>query len=403
MQLSGLRTEISSVRKESLFLCTFSTKLGGVDGMSELKRTPIFSEYGKYRAKTIDFGGWDLPVQFTGIKQEHEATRTKAGLFDVSHMGEIAVKGPKSLEFLQYVMTNDVTKLVPNRAQYTIMCYENGGTVDDLIIYMLAENDYLLVVNAANTEKDYEWLLQHNTYSEKEVTITNTSADYVQFALQGPNSEEILQQLAKTNLSEIKFFRFDANVPLENSEHTAIVSRTGYTGEDGFEIYIDKSEGPALWNRLLEAGKDKGLEPIGLGARDTLRFEAGLALYGQELSKDISPIEAGLSFAVKVNKEADFIGKSVLKEQVENGTTRKLVGIEMIDKGIPRHGYTVLKDDQVIGFVTSGTQSPTFNKNIGLALIDSEFANEGTELEVQVRKRKLKAIIVKTPFYKRDK
>ncbi|MBP2078210.1 glycine cleavage system aminomethyltransferase GcvT [Oceanobacillus polygoni] len=371
--------------------------------MSELKQTPIFSEYEKYGAKTIDFGGWDLPVQFTGIKQEHEATRTKAGLFDVSHMGEIAVKGPKSLEFLQHVVTNDVSKLVPNRAQYTIMCYENGGTVDDLIIYMLAEDDYLLVVNAANTEKDFEWLLQHNTYSEEALTITNVSADYVQFALQGPNSEEILQQLTETNLSEIKFFRFDANVSFENSEHTAIVSRTGYTGEDGFEIYIDKSEGPALWNRLLEIGKDKGLEPIGLGARDTLRFEAGLALYGQELSKGISPIEAGLSFAVKVNKEADFIGKTVLKEQVESGTARKLVGIEMIDKGIPRHGYTVLKEDDEIGFVTSGTQSPTLNKNIGLALIDTRFTDEGTELEVQVRKRKLKAVIVKTPFYKRDK
>ncbi|WP_339228106.1 glycine cleavage system aminomethyltransferase GcvT [Oceanobacillus sp. FSL K6-2867] len=371
--------------------------------MSELKRTPVFSEYEKYGAKTIDFGGWDLPVQFTGIKQEHEATRTKAGLFDVSHMGEIAVKGPKSLEFLQYVMTNDVSKLVPNRAQYTIMCYENGGTVDDLIIYMLAENDYLLVVNAANTEKDYEWLIEHNTYSDEELTINNTSDEYVQFALQGPYSEEILQQLTDTNLSEIKFFRFNANVSLESSEHTAIVSRTGYTGEDGFEIYIHKSEGPALWNRLLESGKDKGIEPIGLGARDTLRFEAGLPLYGQELSKDISPIEAGLSFAVKVGKEADFIGKPVLKEQAENGTTRKLVGIEMVDKGIPRHGYTILKDEEAVGFVTSGTQSPTLNKNIGMALIDSKLAIEGTELEIQVRKRKLKAIIVKTPFYKREK
>ncbi|MGJ9456951.1 glycine cleavage system aminomethyltransferase GcvT [Oceanobacillus sp. CF4.6] len=371
--------------------------------MSELKRTPLFPEYEKHGAKTIDFGGWDLPVQFSSIKKEHEATRTKAGLFDVSHMGEISVQGQKSLEFLQHLVTNDVAKLVPSRAQYTIMCYENGGTVDDLIIYMLAVDDYLLVVNAANTEKDYEWLVQNNQYNSDELSITNISDDYVQLALQGPESEKILQKVTETDLSEIKFFRFMDHVLFTGLKQPAIVSRTGYTGEDGFEIYIEKSKGPALWNLIMDAGNNTGIEPIGLGARDTLRFEATLALYGQELSKDITPVEAGLTFAVKVNKEADFIGKNVLKEQVRNGTTRKLVGIEMIDKGIPRHGYPVWKDNVEIGFVTSGTQSPTLNKNLGLVLIDSQFATEGTELEVQVRKRTLKARIVKTPFYKRDK
>lgn len=371
--------------------------------MTELKRTPLYPEYEKHGAKTIDFGGWDLPVQFSGIKQEHKATRTNAGLFDVSHMGEIRVKGPNSLEFLQYLVTNDVSKLVPNRAQYTIMCYENGGTVDDLIIYMLAEQDYLLVVNAANTQKDYEWIVQNNQFNHEEVSVINESSNYVQLALQGPKSEEILQQITDADLSEIKFFRFKHDVQFFGLEVPALVSRTGYTGEDGFEIYVKQSAGAELWGKILEAGKDKGLEPVGLGARDTLRFEANLALYGQELSKDITPIEAGLSFAVKIGKDADFIGKSVLKEQVEHGAPRKLVGIEMIDKGIPRHDYPVLYDDKEIGFVTSGTQSPTLNKNLGLALIDAKYADEGTELEVQIRKRRLKASIVKTPFYKREK
>ncbi|WP_106497161.1 glycine cleavage system aminomethyltransferase GcvT [Lentibacillus sp. Marseille-P4043] len=368
--------------------------------MSDLKRTPLYPEYEKHGAKTVDFGGWDLPVQFTGIKQEHHTTRTKAGLFDVSHMGEIVVKGEKSLPFLQKIMTNDVAKLQPKRAQYTFMCYEDGGTVDDLIVYMLEENHYLLVVNAANTEKDYDWLVRNNSEG---ATISNVSENYVQLALQGPLAEEILQSLTETDLSEIKFFRFENPVYFSTISAGAIVSRTGYTGEDGFEIYINAENGQALWQLLLEAGKDKGLEPIGLGARDTLRFEANLALYGQELSKDITPLEAGMSFAVKVKKDAAFIGKDALLKQKEAGVPRKLVGIEMIDKGIPRHGYEVFADDQEIGFITSGTQSPTLQKNVGLALVQSEFAQVGTEVVVQVRKRQLKAIVVETPFYKRSK
>ncbi|HLR41581.1 MAG TPA: glycine cleavage system aminomethyltransferase GcvT [Virgibacillus sp.] len=369
--------------------------------MSDLKRTPLFPEYEKSGAKTIDFGGWDLPVQFSGIKHEHKTTRTKAGLFDVSHMGEIVVKGPRSLAFLQKVVTNDVAKLTPKRAQYTFMCYENGGTIDDFLIYMMEENHYLLVVNAANTEKDYKWLIKQNDYEEAELTIENVSADYAQVALQGPKAEEILQTLTETNLKEIKFFRFENPVYFSSIKDGAIVSRTGYTGEDGFEIYIDHASGRDLWNLILQAGEDKGLEPIGLGARDTLRFEVDLPLYGQELSKDISPVEAGLKFAVKVNKQADFIGKEALKQQIETGPKRKLVGIEMIDKGIPRHGYEVFYNDENIGFITSGTQSPSLQKNIGLALVNSEFTEEGTELVVQVRKRKLKAVVVNTPFYKK--
>lgn len=368
--------------------------------MSELLRTPIFSEYEKSGAKTIDFGGWDLPVQFSSIKNEHEVTRTKAGMFDVSHMGEITVKGPKSLDFLQKMVTNDVSKLKDKQAQYTFMCYEDGGTVDDFLVYKLKDDDYLLVVNAANIEKDYEWLVKNNDFGD-DVAIENVSDEYALIALQGPNAEEILQTLTDFDLSSIKFFRFEEGVEIKGVKDAALVSRTGYTGEDGFEIYIAAGSGADLWNALLEAGEDKGLEPVGLGARDTLRFEVGLPLYGQELTKDITPIEAGLKFAVKVNKEAEFIGQDVLKEQVENGADRKSVGIEMIDKGIPRTGYTVLSEnDEEIGFVTSGTQSPSLGKNIGQILIKTEFAEVGNEVVIQVRKRKLKAKIVKTPFYK---
>jgi aminomethyltransferase len=363
-----------------------------------MKRTPLFPIYEQYGAKTIEFGGWELPVQFSSIKEEHEAVRTRAGLFDVSHMGEIEVKGKDSLAFLQKVMTNDVAKLTNGRAQYTLMCYENGGTVDDLLIYKKDEDHYLLVVNAANTEKDVEWLNQH-VFGD--VELTNISEKIAQLALQGPLAEKVLQTLTDIDLSQMKFFEFKDNVNLQGIN--ALVSRTGYTGEDGFEIYCRAEDAIILWNAILEAGKEDGVLPCGLGARDTLRFEATLPLYGQELSKDITPIEAGLGFAVKTNKEIDFIGKDVLKKQKEEGTLRKLVGIEMIDKGIPRHGYPIFFEEEEIGFVTTGTQSPTLKKNIGLALIKSEFSALDTEVKVDIRGKRLKAKVVATPFYKRAK
>ncbi|GGC91523.1 aminomethyltransferase [Thalassobacillus devorans] len=366
--------------------------------MADLKRTPLFPEYEKHGAKTIDFGGWDLPVQFSGIKDEHEATRNKAGLFDVSHMGEIFVEGPESENFLQKMLTNDVSKLEPKKAQYTIMCYENGGTVDDLIVYQLEKDKYLLVVNAANVEKDYQWLEDHLIDG---VSLKNESDSYVQLALQGPVAEKVLQNLTTLDLSTIRFFRFEFPVSFEGVADDAIVSRTGYTGEDGFEIYIPKESGPLLWQKIIQAGEPEGVKPIGLGARDTLRFEANLALYGQELSPEISPLEAGVGFAVKLKKEADFLGKKALLKQKENGLERKLVGIEMLDKGIPRTGYKVLSGENEIGFVTTGTQSPTLGKNVGLALLNVDYTEVGTVVEVQVRKRRLKAEVVKTPFYKR--
>ncbi|KON87075.1 glycine cleavage system protein T [Sporosarcina globispora] len=366
--------------------------------MSQLKRTPLFEVYKDYGAKTIDFGGWDLPVQFSSIKEEHEAVRTKAGLFDVSHMGEIEVKGTDSLKYLQKMMTNDISKLKNSGAQYTAMCYENGGTVDDLLVYKIEDDHYLLVVNASNIEKDFNWLQDH---AEGNLELKNLSEDMAQLAIQGPIAEKVLQKLAGTNLSDIGFFKFQQDVDLNGKK--ALVSRTGYTGEDGFEVYCDAKDAVALWNEILEAGKEEGVLPCGLGARDTLRFEANLALYGQELSPDITPLEAGIGFAVKVNKEADFIGKEVLKNQKENGVPRKLAGIEMIDRGIPRHGYPVYKGEELIGEVTTGTQSPTLKKNIGLVLIKKEHAEPGTELEVEIRGKLLKAKIAATPFYKREK
>ncbi|KKI92985.1 glycine cleavage system protein T [Bacillus sp. SA1-12] len=366
--------------------------------MTELKRTPLYNVYKNYGAKTIDFGGWDLPVQFSSIKEEHEAVRTKAGLFDVSHMGEVEVRGKDSLAFLQKLVTNDVALIKDGGAQYTAMCYENGGTVDDLLIYRKAEDDFLLVINASNIEKDVEWLTSHLF---GDVTINNISDEVALLALQGPVAEKVLQSLTDTDLAAIKFFKFKNEVNIAGAK--ALVSRTGYTGEDGFEIYCSADDAVGLWERILEAGKEDGVIPCGLGARDTLRFEANLPLYGQELAKDITPIEAGIGFAVKPNKDVDFIGKAVLKEQKENGPARKLVGIELIDKGIPRHGYEVFADNEEIGVVTTGTQSPTLKKNIGVALLKAEFTELGTEVEVQIRKKRLKAVVVATPFYKRAK
>ncbi len=365
---------------------------------NELKRTPLFDLYANYGGKTIDFGGWDLPVQFSSIKEEHEAVRNRAGLFDVSHMGEIFVEGKDALAYLQKVLSNDVSKIGIGGAQYSAMCYENGGVVDDLLTYRLDESTYLLCVNASNIEKDYEWMLSH---VEGDVTVTNKSAEYAQIALQGPTAQKVLQTLTKTDLNEIAYFRFKNNVSVGG--YDVLVSRSGYTGEDGFEIYGSPDAIISLWDQILEAGKEYGVIPAGLGARDTLRFEACLPLYGQELSDSISPLEAGIGFAVKLQKDPQFIGQQALIEQKEKGLSRKSIGIEMIDKGIPRHGYKVYKDGLHIGEVTTGTQSPMTKRNIGLALINGKFAEVGIELEVEIRGKLLRAQTVSTPFYKRSK
>lgn len=363
--------------------------------MSTLKRTPLFDSYAKFGGKTIDFGGWELPVQFSSIKEEHAAVREAAGLFDVSHMGEVFVEGPGSLAYLQKLVTNDVSKIAMNQTQYTTMCYEDGGVVDDLLIYRLGEEKYLLVVNAANIEKDVAWM---ESQAFGDTTITNDSENFGQLALQGPKAIEALQTLTDFTLTDVKPFHLAQNVDIAGYE--TLISRTGYTGEDGFEIYGTPETVVALWDKILASGE---VVPCGLGARDTLRFEACLPLYGQELSKDISPLEAGINFVVKLNKEADFNGKAPLAAQKEQGVPRKLIGIEMIDKGVPRHGYKVFKGEEEIGEVTTGTQLPGSKRNVGLALIKSEFAELGEELEVSIRNRRLKVKTVATPFYKRQK
>ena len=364
--------------------------------MSKLKRTPLFESYSKYGGKTIDFGGWELPVQFSSIKEEHDAVRNRAGLFDVSHMGEIFVEGTGAQGYLQKLLTNDISKIQIGGAQYNAMCYETGGVVDDLLVYRLDDNRYLLCVNAANIEKDYEWMLSQKS---GDVAITNQSDDYAQIALQGPLSQEGLQTLTSENLDDIKYFKFKADV--EVAGHQVLVSRSGYTGEDGFEIYGQPEAIIDLWDKILEGGKDKGVVPAGLGARDTLRFEACLPLYGQELSKDISPLEAGIGFAVKLNTE--FIGRDALAAQKGEGLKRRLVGVEMTGKGIPRHGYKVLKDGREIGEVTTGTQSPMTKRNIGLALVEVSAAAIGTEVAIEIRGKSIPAVVVETPFYKRAK
>ncbi|WP_245683820.1 glycine cleavage system aminomethyltransferase GcvT [Vulcanibacillus modesticaldus] len=362
-----------------------------------LKRTPLYPLYEKYGAKVIDFGGWELPVQFTSILEEHQAVRERAGLFDVSHMGEVEVKGTDALKYIQKLITNDASKLVDGKALYSPMCYPDGGTVDDLLVYRYSENHYLLVINASNIDKDYNWFEEN---LEGDVTIKNISDQVAQLALQGPLAEKVLQKLTDLDLSTIKFFHFNSDVKLDGIK--ALVSRTGYTGEDGFEIYLSNEDAPKLWEKILEAGKEENILPCGLGARDTLRFEAKLPLYGQELSENITPIEAGLGFFVKLDK-GEFIGRGVLADQKENGAPRKLVGIEMIERGIPRSHYPVYVGEEVIGEVTTGTQSPTLKKNVGLALIKSEYADIGNELFIGIRNKKVKAKVVNTPFYKRGK
>ncbi len=364
--------------------------------MEHLKKTPLFSLYEQYGGKVIDFGGWALPVQFQGILDEHQAVRERAGLFDVSHMGEITVTGEDAQNFLQYLCTNDIAKLNVNQAMYTFFCYENGGVVDDLLVYKLDEQKYLLVVNAANTDKDFAWVQQQLQEKHWSVDAENISDATAQLAIQGPLAEKIAQKLTEYPLDTIKRFRFAQDVLIGGVR--ALVSRTGYTGEDGFEIYCDAKEAASLWNLLLETGKEDGLEPIGLGARDTLRFEACLPLYGQELSADISPLEANLGFFVKLGKEEDFIGKQVLLAQKEQGIPRKLIGFQMIERGVPRSHYEVYAGEQKIGEVTTGTFSPTLKKNIGLALVDAAYAEIGHSIEIAVRGKHIKAEIIKTPF-----
>ncbi|WP_416294435.1 glycine cleavage system aminomethyltransferase GcvT [Paenibacillus illinoisensis] len=366
--------------------------------MSDLLRTPLYPLYQQYEGvRCIDFGGWELPVQFSGIQKEHEAVRERAGLFDVSHMGEFTVQGEQAEAFLQKLTTNDVTTLVPGQAQYTLMCYPDGGVVDDLLVYKLEDQHYMLVVNASNIDKDWAWLQEHMVPG---VSMTNDSAETALLALQGPLAADIIGKVTDTDVSVIEPFRFVQNAEVCGVK--LLLSRTGYTGEDGFELYVQADQAAAVWNGLMEAGADHGLVPAGLGARDTLRFEAKLPLYGQELSPTISPLEAGVGMFVKLNA-GPFIGHEALLQQKNDGPARKLVGIEVLERGIPRPHYPIYAEGVQIGEVTTGTQSPTLKRNLGLALINSQYAALGTPLEIEIRGKKLKAEVVKTPFHKRTR
>ncbi len=371
-----------------------------------LKRTVLYDVYKNYDGvKLIDFGGWELPVNFEkGIIGEHMAVRENAGLFDVSHMGEITVEGDTSEEFINYLVTNDVSAMHDNQCMYSPMCYPDGGVVDDLLVYRYSTGKYLLVVNASNVDKDFSWISKENEWikkaSEKPV-LENISGRMSQIAFQGPKAESYMKELVSPEVADIEFFHFRDDLKIDGKK--AIISRTGYTGEDGFEIYLANEDAADVWNYLLNATKDRGVLPCGLGARDTLRFESKLPLYGHELTKDISPLEANLSYFVKLDKK-DFCGKAALAAQKEHGIPRTLRGCEMVDKGVPRAGYTVHLNGKEIGFVTSGTKSPILNKFLGLVLIKRGTGLKiGDEIEVNINGKMKKAKLVKTPFFKNTK
>lgn len=363
-----------------------------------LKKTPLNAAHRALGGKMVDFGGWDMPVQYpAGVIEEHIATRTRAGLFDVSHMGEIWVEGPDAIPFVNRITTNDVTKLVDGQTHYSALPNEDGGVVDDLLVYRFAEDRLLLVVNAGTTDKDWEWINKNK--GNENISLRNASSEYCQIAIQGPRSVEILQKLTETDLAPIGYYHFTEG---KVDGVDAIISRTGYTGEDGFEVYAAADKAEQLWNKLLETGKEYGILPCGLAARNTLRLESAMSLYGHELSDEISTLEANLGWITKLQK-GDFIGRDQIAALKENGLTRKLIGFEMKEPGIARDGFDIYVGDKKVGVVTSGSPAPFLKKNIGLAFLPPEFANVGQEIRIDVRGKRLAAEVVPTPFYKRER
>src|SRR5437870_4317249 len=367
----------------------------------KLKSTPLNSIHRKLGGRMVEFGGWDMPVQYpAGTVEEHVRTRTRAGLFDVSHMGEVDVRGPDAIAFINRLASNDASKLVDGQAQYSALTTPQGTVIDDLLVYRFAEEHLLLVVNAGTTDKDWDWISSHR--EDENIELRNVSADYCQLALQGPDALGILLKLTRLPLSEIKYYHFREG---EVDGAPAIVSRTGYTGEDGFEVYASPDKAEQLWNKILDAGNfgaDDGVLPCGLAARNTLRLEAGMCLYGHEIDETTTLLEANLGWITKLNK-GDFIGRDQLLKQKEEGVERKLIGFEVIDRGIARDGQDVLADGQRVGRVTSGSPAPFLKKNIGMAYVPVGLANEGRSIEIDVRGRRVSAQIVSVPFYKRPK
>jgi len=351
--------------------------------------------------RMVDFGGWDMPVQYpAGTIEEHLRTRTHAGLFDVSHMGEVDVRGPDAIAFVNRITSNDVTKLVDGQAHYTALTTPQGTVIDDLLVYRLAADHLLLVVNAGTTDKDWEWISSH--HASESVKLENVSSNYCQLALQGPDAQNILAKLTDLPLSEIKYYHFTTGT-VDGVD--SIVSRTGYTGEDGFEVYAAPEHAEKLWNKILDAGNfgaDDGVTPCGLAARNTLRLESGMALYGHEIDETTTLYEANLGWICKLDK-GDFVGREALVQQKAGGVKRKLVGFEVTERGIARDDQGVVIGDQTVGKVTSGSPAPYLKKNIGLAYVPVEYANVAQEIKIDVRGRLVGAQIVKTPFYKRKK
>ena len=357
------------------------------------QRTPLYQNHVRAGARLVEFAGWEMPVQYEGLLAEHEAVRTRVGLFDVSHMGEVIFRGPKALEALSKVFTNDVGKIVDGQAQYGCLCRDTGGIVDDVVVYRRGAEDLLVCVNAGNRQKDFEWLASHAGGAD----VSNESDAWSQLALQGPLAAQLLQRLTKVNLSQMRSYRF---APGEVAGIACLVARTGYTGEDGFELFCEASKGPAVWDALLEAGKPEKIQPAGLGARDSLRLEMAYRLYGSDMDDSTTPLEAGLAWVVKLDK-GDFVGRAALQRQREQGLAKKLVGFTLTDPGIPRHGYAVQQDGRKVGDVTSGTKSPSLGTSVGLAYVPTALAAEGSTFAVEIRGRAAAARVVKTPFYVR--
>ena len=367
----------------------------------QLKQTPLNSAHRQLGARMVDFGGWDMPVQYpAGTIEEHLRTRNHAGLFDVSHMGEVDVRGADAIAFVNRITSNDVSKLVDGQAQYSALTTPQGTVIDDLLVYRLATDHLLLVVNASTTEKDWQWIESH--HSGESVELKNVSADYCQLALQGPDAQTILQKLTDVPLAEIKYYHF---TPGRVDGVDGIVSRTGYTGEDGFEVYAPADRAEQLWNKILDAGNTSsatGVLPCGLAARNTLRLEAGMALYGNDIDDTTTLLEANLGWICKLDK-GDFTGREALAQQKQEGVKRKLVGFEVTERGIARDHQDVIINGERVGQVTSGSPAPFLKKNIGLAYVPVEFANVGQQIQIDVRGKLVGAQIVKTPFYKRAK
>lgn len=356
----------------------------------DLKRIPLHEIHVGLGAKMVPFAGYEMPVRYSSDKEEHLAVRNAVGVFDVSHMGEFIVSGPKALETLQWISSNDLSKLTVGQAQYGYLPNDKGGVVDDFITYKMSDEEYMLVVNASNIEKDWAWISEQN----KGATLKNISDDIVLLAVQGPKAKDTLQKLTKADLSAVKYYHF---IEDQLAGKKMIISATGYTGAGGFELYIQKKDAAAVWEVIFEAGAEYNILPIGLGARDTLRLEMGFCLYGNDIDDDTSPIAAGLGWVTKFTK--DFVNAGQLKKDKEEGTEFKLVGLEIVDKGIPRHGYRIVDDEgNIIGLITSGSISPVTNKGIALGYIKSGLHKPGTEVNIEIRNKNIKSKVVKTPF-----